>query len=175
VFVSTVVGFPHGSSATATKVFEAERALDDGARELDMVLNIGRLRSGLADEVRDDIAAVVEIAADRGGIVKVIFENAFLDDAQKVLACRLSEEAGATFVKTSTGFAPSGATIDDLRLMRRSVGPDVQVKAAGGVRTLDALLEVMAIGVTRVGATATETILEDFKARKAAVEPAAVG
>jgi deoxyribose-phosphate aldolase len=175
VFVSTVVGFPHGSSTTATKVFEAERALHDGARELDMVLNVGRLRSGLADEVRDDIAAVVEVAAARGAIVKVIFENAYLDDAQKVLACRLSEEAGAAFVKTSTGFAPSGATIEDLKLMRRSVGPHVQVKAAGGVRTLDALLEVMAVGVTRVGATATETILEDFKARKAALEPAAVG
>jgi deoxyribose-phosphate aldolase len=175
VFVSTVVGFPHGSSTTATKVFEAERALGNGARELDMVLNVGRLRSGLADEVRDDIAAVVEVAAARGAIVKVIFENAYLDDAQKVLACRLSEEAGAAFVKTSTGFAPSGATIEDLKLMRRSVGPHVQVKAAGGVRTLDALLEVMAVGVTRVGATATETILEDFKARKSALEPAAVG
>jgi deoxyribose-phosphate aldolase len=175
VFVSTVVGFPHGSSTTATKVFEAERALDDGARELDMVLNVGRLRSGLADEVRADISAVVRVAAARGAIVKVIFENAYLDDAQKVLACRLSEEAGAAFVKTSTGFAPSGATIEDLKLMRRSVGPHVQVKAAGGVRTLDALLEVMAVGVTRVGATATETILEDFKARKAALEPAAVG
>jgi deoxyribose-phosphate aldolase len=175
VFVSTVVGFPHGSSTTATKVFEAERALDDGARELDMVLNFGLLRSGLADEVRADISAVVRVAAARGAIVKVIFENAYLDDAQKVLACRLSEEAGAAFVKTSTGFAPSGATIEDLKLMRRSVGPHVQVKAAGGVRTLDALLEVMAVGVTRVGATATEAILEDFKARKSALEPAAVG
>ena len=174
VFVSTVVGFPHGSSATATKVFEAERALEDGAREIDMVLNIGRLRSGLAEEVRDDVAAVVAAAQAKGAIVKVIFENAYLDDAQKELACRLSEEAGAAFVKTSTGFAPGGATIEDLKLMRRSVGPHVQVKAAGGVRTLDALLEVMAVGVTRIGATATETILEDFKARKAALEPAAV-
>jgi len=176
VYVSTVVGFPHGSSTTATKVFEAERALDDGARELDMVVSIGRLRSGRADEVREDIAAVVEVARAGGAIVKVIFENAYLDDAQKELACRLSEEAGAAFVKTSTGFASGGATIEDLKLMRRSVGPGVQVKAAGGVRTLDALLEVMAIGVTRVGATATETILEDFKTRKAALEhPAAVG
>ena len=175
VYVSTVVGFPHGSSTTATKVFEAARALKDGAREFDMVLSIGRLRSGRADEVREDIAAVVEIARAGGAIVKVIFENAYLDDAQKELACRLSEEAGAAFVKTSTGFAPGGATIEDLKLMRRSVGPNVQVKAAGGIRTLDALLEVMAIGVTRVGATATETILEDFKARKAALEPAGVG
>jgi deoxyribose-phosphate aldolase len=174
VFVSTVVGFPHGSSTTATKVFEAERALEDGARELDMVLNVGRLRSGLAEEVQADIAAVVEVAAARGAIVKVIFENAYLDDPQKELACRLSEEAGAAFVKTSTGFAPGGATIDDLKLMRRSVGLNIQIKAAGGIRTLDALLEVMAVGVTRVGATATEAILEDFKARKAALEPAGV-
>ena len=175
VFVSTVVGFPHGSSATETKAFEAERAVELGAREIDMVLNIGRLRSGRADEVREDIAAVVAVARAKGAIVKVIFENAYLDDAQKELACRLSEEAGASFVKTSTGFAPGGATIEDLKLMRRCVDPNVQVKAAGGVRTLDALLEVMAVGVTRIGATATETILEDFKARKAALEPAAVG
>jgi deoxyribose-phosphate aldolase len=175
VFVSTVVGFPHGSSATETKVFEAERALGLGAREIDMVINIGRLRSGRSDEVREEIAAVVAAGAAKGAIVKVIFENAYLDDAQKELACRLSEEAGAAFVKTSTGFAPGGATIEDLKLMRRCVGPSVQVKAAGGVRTLDALLEVMAVGVTRIGATATETILEDFKVRKAALEPAAVG
>ena len=175
VFVSTVVGFPHGSSATETKVFETKHAIELGAREIDMVLNIGRLKSGRADEVRDDIAAVVSAAAAKDVIVKVIFENAYLDDAQKELACRLSEEAGAAFVKTSTGFATGGATIEDLKLMRRCVGPHVQVKAAGGVRTLDALLEVMAVGVTRIGATATETILEDFKARKAAVEHAAVG
>jgi deoxyribose-phosphate aldolase len=175
VLVSTVVGFPHGSSSTETKAFEAERAVELGAREVDMVLNIGRLRSGRAEEVRDDIAAVVAVAQAKCAIVKVIFENAYLDDAQKELACRLSEEAGAAFVKTSTGFAPSGATIDDLKLMRRCVGPHVQVKAAGGIRTLDALLEVMAVGVTRIGATATETMLEDFKARKAALEPAAVG
>jgi deoxyribose-phosphate aldolase len=175
VFVSTVVGFPHGSSTAETKAFEAQRAVDLGAREIDMVLNIGRLRSGLADEVQEEIAAVVAVARAKGAIVKVIFENAYLDEAQKELACRLSEEAGAAFVKTSTGFAPSGATIEDLKLMRRCVGPDVQVKAAGGVRTLDALLEVMAVGVTRIGATTTEAILEDFKARKAAREHAAVG
>jgi deoxyribose-phosphate aldolase len=175
VFVSTVVGFPHGSSATETKAFEAARAVELGAREIDMVLNIGWLRSGRAEQVREEIGAVVAVAQARGAIVKVIFENAYLDDAQKELACRLSEKAGAAFVKTSTGFAPGGATIDDLRLMRRCVGPQVQVKAAGGVRNLDALLEVMAVGVTRIGATATETILEDFKARKAALEPAVVG
>jgi deoxyribose-phosphate aldolase len=138
-----------------------------------MVLNIARLRSGLDDEVRDEIGAVVEAATARGAIVKVILENAYLDDEQKVRGCRLAEEAGAQFVKTSTGFAPSGATIEDLKLMRASVSPRVQVKAAGGVRTLDALLEVMSVGVTRVGATATETMLEDFKARKAALETVA--
>jgi deoxyribose-phosphate aldolase len=175
VDVSTVVGFPHGSSTTATKAFEAEQALADGARELDMVLNIGRLRSGRADDVRDDIEAVVRVADARGAIVKVILENAYLDDAEKELGCTLAEEAGAAFVKTSTGFAPGGATIDDLKLMRRTVGPSVQVKAAGGVRTLDALLDVMAVGVTRIGATATEVILEDFKARKAALETAVAG
>lgn len=174
VLVSTVIGFPHGSSATTTKVFEAERALDDGAHELDMVLNIGRLRSGRDAEVRDEIRAIVETAATRDAIVKVILENAYLDDEQKVLGCRLAEEAGAQFVKTSTGFAPSGATIADLELMRATVSPSVQVKAAGGVRTLDALLEVMNVGVTRIGATATETILEDFKARKAVLAAAAV-
>ena len=167
VVVSTVIGFPHGSSTTATKVFEAERALADGASELDMVLNIGRLRSGRDDEVREEIAAVVAAAAAHDAIVKVILENAYLDDEQKVRGCRLAEAAGARFVKTSTGFAPGGATIPDLVLMRASVSPRVEVKAAGGVRTLDALLEVMNVGVTRVGATATETILEEFKARKA--------
>ena len=175
VFVSTVVGFPHGSSATETKVFETERAVALGAREIDMVLNLGRLRSGRLDEVGEEIAAVVAAARARDAIVKVILENAYLDDAQKEVACRLAEEGGAAFVKTSTGFAPGGATIEDMKLMRRCVGAHVQVKAAGGVRTLDALLEVMGVGVTRVGATATETILEDFKARKAALEPAAVG
>lgn len=167
VFVSTVVGFPHGSSRTETKVREAELALADGARELDMVLNIGRLRSGRGDDVREDIAAVVRTATAAGAIVKVILENAYLSDTEKELGCRLAEEAGAAFVKTSTGFAPGGATIEDLKLMRRTVGPHVQVKAAGGVRTLDALLEVMSVGVTRIGATATATILDEFTARKA--------
>jgi len=169
VLVSTVVGFPHGSSTPATKAFEAERALDDGAHELDMVLNIARLRSGRDDEVRDEIRTIVELALRRGAIVKVILENAYLTDEQKVLGCRLAEQAGAHFVKTSTGYAPTGATIEDLQLMRASVSPHIQVKAAGGVRTLDALLDVLSVGVTRVGATTTETMLEDFKARKAAL------
>ena len=166
VKVSTVIAFPHGSSTTVVKAFEAEQAIAEGAEELDMVLNIGRLRSGADDEVRADIRAVVEVAAGRA-LVKVILENAYLDEAQKLLGCRLSEEAGADFVKTSTGFAPSGATLDDLRLMRQTVSPGIGVKAAGGVRTLDALIEALNAGATRVGATATQAILEDFKTRKA--------
>jgi len=162
VAVSTVIGFPHGSSTTAVKVFETEQALSDGAVELDMVLNIGELRSGNYQFVKGDIQAVVTAAHTRGAIVKVIFENAYLTDEQKITACKLSEAAGADFVKTSTGFAQSGATIPDLILMRQNVSPHVQVKAAGGVRTLDAILDVIDAGATRVGATATATILDDF-------------
>lgn len=168
VKVSTVIGFPHGSNLTAIKVAEAQAAMDEGALELDMVLNIGQLRSGKVDEVRQDIQAVCQAAHARGVKVKVIFENAYLDDEQKILACQLSEAAGADWVKTSTGFAPGGATLEDLRLMRANVGRSVQVKAAGGVRTLDAILEVLEVGVTRVGATATAAILDEFDRRMAA-------
>jgi deoxyribose-phosphate aldolase len=132
-----------------------------------MVIQIGALKSGRDSDVRADIAAVVEVAHHAGAIVKVIFENAYLTDDEKIRACHLSEAADADFVKTSTGFAPSGATHDDLILMRANTSPHIGVKAAGGVRTLDALLEVMALGVTRVGATATATMLDDFRARKA--------
>jgi deoxyribose-phosphate aldolase len=172
VAVGTVIGFPHGGHRTDTKVFEARQALADGATELDMVIQIGALKSGRDDDVQADIAAVVELAHASGAIVKVIFENAYLTDDEKVRACHLSEAAGADFVKTSTGFAPGGATHEDLALMRRSVSPHIQVKAAGGIRTLDALLDVMALGVTRVGATATKAILDDFRARRAGLTPA---
>ena len=172
VAVGTTIGFPHGNHLTATKVFEAERALADGATELDMVIQIGALKSGRDADVLADIRAIVEVAHAGGAIVKVIFENAYLTDEEKIRACHLTEAAGAEFVKTSTGFAPTGATHDDLRLMRANTSPHVQVKAAGGVRTLDALLDVMALGVTRVGATATATIIDDFRARKAGMVPA---
>jgi len=168
VAVGTVIGFPHGGTTTAVKVFEAEQALRAGATELDMVINIGALRSGRDGYVRDEIAAVVAPAHAAGAIVKVILENAYLDDDQKVRACRLAEDAGADFVKTSTGFAPTGATHEDLALMRRSVSPRIGVKAAGGVRTLDGLLAVMELGVTRIGATQTAAILDEFRARKGA-------
>ena len=180
VAVGTTIGFPHGNHRTETKVFEARQALADGATELDMVLPIGALRSGRDADVQADIAAVVEVAHAAGAIVKVIFENAYLTDDEKIRACRLAEAAGADFVKTSTGFAPSGATHHDLRLMRANTSAHVGIKAAGGVRSLDALLEVMALGVTRIGATATEAIILEFRARKAGaapsgVAPAAVG
>jgi deoxyribose-phosphate aldolase len=166
VIVSTVVGFPHGSNHTSIKVAEAQLAMDEGALELDMVLNIGQLRSGKHDFVRDDIKAICDLAHARGVKVKVIFENAYLTNEEKITACKLSEAAGADWVKTSTGFAASGATLDDLRLMRANVNGDIQVKAAGGVRTLPALLDVIDVGVTRCGATATATILDDFKLMK---------
>ena len=173
VAVGTVVGFPHGYCTTETKVAETRQALGDGATEIDMVLQIGALRSGRDADVESDIASVVEVAHAAGAIVKVIFENAYLTDDEKVRACRATEAAGADFVKTSTGFAPTGATHDDLRLMRANTSSHIGVKAAGGVRTLDALLDVMALGVTRIGATATQTIIEDFRARRAGGAPAA--
>ena len=172
VAVGTVVGFPHGSSTTATKVFEATHAIEDGATELDMVIDIGALKSGRDDDVRRDIEAVVAVGHLGGAIVKVILENAYLTDDEKVRGSQVTEAAGADFVKTSTGFAPGGATHEDLALMRRTVSPQVQVKAAGGVRTLDALIDVMNLGVTRVGATATKAIIDDFRARKGGAAPA---
>ena len=173
VAVGTVIGFPHGSSRTETKVYEARLALEDGASELDMVIDIAGLVSGEDAHVQDQISQVVELAHAENALVKVILENAYLTDELKVRGCELVEAAGADFVKTSTGFAPTGATIEDLKLMRRSVSPRVQVKAAHGIRTLDALVEVLEIGVTRVGATQTAAILDEFKARKAGT--AAVG
>lgn len=163
VAVGTVVSFPHGHSATSIKVAEAKQAVEDGATELDMVLNIGWLLSGRYDEVEADIAAVVEVSGD--SLVKVIFENSYLTDQQKITACHLTESAGADYVKTSTGFAPTGATIEDLRLMKDNVGTEMKVKAAHGVRTLDALLAVIEAGAERCGATATATMLDDYRSR----------
>lgn len=168
VLVGTVVGFPHGSTTTAVKVAEARALVAAGADELDMVLHIGRLRGGETGYVHDDIAAVVDAA--QGRTVKVILENAYLTDEQKVTGCRIAERAGAHFVKTSTGFAPGGATLEDIRLMRAAVSSRVEVKAAGGVRTLDTLLALHDAGATRFGATATEAILDDLAARAGVTE-----
>jgi deoxyribose-phosphate aldolase len=161
VLTGTVLGFPHGTTSTAAKVAEARRALDDGAAELDMVLHVGRLLSGDVAAVEDDIAAVVAEAGDT--VVKVILETVFLDDAAISAGCRAAERAGAAFVKTSTGFAGGGATMRDLEVMRAAVGDRMRIKASGGVRSLDTLLAMRAIGVDRFGTSATATILGDVE------------
>lgn len=167
VFVSTTIGFPHGGHLTKVKVFESEAAIDDGAVELDMVVNIGKVLSGDWTYVAADVKAVIDAAHRRGAKVKVIFENALLKDDHKKELCRICGDAGADWVKTSTGYAETGATIDDLKLMRAHSPSHVQVKAAGGVRSFDTLMAVRDVGVTRVGATATKAILEDAKAKLA--------
>jgi len=165
VQASTTIGFPHGGHLTKVKVYEAELAMADGATELDMVVNIGKVLSDEWNAVASDIAAVVETAHAGGAKVKVIFENAYLQDRHKIELCRICGEVRADWVKTSTGYAETGATIEDLTLMRKHSPAWVQVKAAGGVRTLEKLLQVREIGVTRVGATATKAILDEAKAR----------
>jgi deoxyribose-phosphate aldolase len=168
VKASTTIGFPHGGHKTSIKVAETESALDDGGQELDMVVNIGKVRSGDWKYVSDDIRAVNEVAVARGQIVKVIFENCFLDTAQKIKLCEICGELRVAFVKTSTGYGETGATIEDLTLMRKHSPPWVQVKAAGGVRDYDKILEVRKIGVTRVGATRSKDMLEECRRRLAA-------
>jgi deoxyribose-phosphate aldolase len=162
----TIIGFPHGYHTTETKAFEASQAIARGARELNMVINISKLLSGDYESVRNDIKAVVDVARGAGVIVMVILENCYLTNELKEIGCRLSEEAGADFVKTSTGFSPGGATIEDLKLMRRAVSPKVQIKAAGGVRDLDMALKVREAGATRFGATKTAEIMEECYRRK---------
>jgi deoxyribose-phosphate aldolase len=165
VEVGTTIGFPHGGHATEVKVFEARKAMDDGATELDMVVNIGQAIGGQWDAVRDDIAAVTRAAHDRGAIVKVIFENCYLSDDQKVRLCQVCGEVNADYVKTSTGYGTGGATHEDLILMRRSAPPHVKLKAAGGVRTLDAAIAVAELGCDRIGASKTAEMLDELKAR----------
>jgi deoxyribose-phosphate aldolase len=160
VKVCSVVGFPLGASATEIKVAETAAAIGDGAHEIDMVLNIGELRGSNHDAVRADIQAVVEAAHAGGAIVKVILETALLNDEQKVAASLLAKEAGADFVKTSTGFGPGGATGEDVALLRRTVGSAMGVKASGGVRTLEDLQTMAAAGANRVGASASVKIVE---------------
>jgi deoxyribose-phosphate aldolase len=160
VKVCTVVGFPLGATSTEAKVAETEAALRVGAQEIDMVQNVGALRSGDHDAVKNDMAAVAEAAHRAGAILKVILETALLDDNQKVMACMLAKMARADFVKTSTGFGPSGATVHDVELMRMAVGPEMGVKASGGIRTLDDLRKMTAAGATRIGASASVKIVE---------------
>ena len=160
VKVCTVVGFPLGATSTEAKVAEAAAAVRAGAQEVDMVINVGALRSGDQEAVKVDIAQVVKVSHEAGAIVKVILETALLDDNQKAVACTLCKLAGADFVKTSTGFGPSGATAHDVALMRSVVGPDMGVKASGGIRTLHDLQAMTAAGATRIGASASVKIVE---------------
>lgn len=161
VSASTVIGFPHGGHTTKVKVAEAEQAIADGGQELDLVCNISRVVSEDWEYVKADLKAVIDVTHAAGQKVKVIFENCFLNESQKIRLCEICSELGADWVKTSTGFGSGGATMEDLKLMRRHAAPTVQVKAAGGIRKLDALLECRAIGVTRIGTSATSVILND--------------
>jgi deoxyribose-phosphate aldolase len=159
------VGFPHGGHTTAIKVAEARQALADGGEELDMVVNISKVLSGDWDYVTTDIREVVAVTHSAGQKVKVIFENCYLNDGQKIRLCEICSDLNADWVKTSTGYGTGGATHADLRLMRQHAAPHVQVKAAGGVRDLNAQLEVRALGVSRIGATRTAAMLEDARTR----------
>jgi deoxyribose-phosphate aldolase len=182
VMVSTVVGFPHGNSRVDVKVFETERAIDDGAEEIDMVVNIGKVLSEDWEYVRNEIAAIVGVTRKHKAALKVIFENDYLmGDLHKIKLCEICSELGVDFVKTSTGYgfvkqddgtySYKGATEADLVLMRKHTSASVEVKAAGGVRTLEDTLKVRALGVTRIGATATETILLAMDGKEAGESP----
>ena len=163
VMPSTTIGFPHGGHTTAIKQAEAERAIADGCQELDMVVNISQVLSGNWDYVKADIKAVVEVAHASDRKVKVIFENCYLNDDQKIRLCEICSELKVDWVKTSTGYGTGGATIEDLTLMRKHADDHVQVKAAGGVRVFEKLLEVRDLGVSRVGASATKVILDECR------------
>jgi deoxyribose-phosphate aldolase len=165
VKASTTIGFPHGGQATVVKLAEARQALSDGGEELDLVVNLSQVLSGKWDFVRSDLGAVIEAAHQAGAKVKVIFENCYLKDPQKVRLCEISGELQADWVKTSTGYGTGGATLEDLKLMRSHSPPRVQVKAAGGIRDLDALLAVRALGVTRIGCTRTREVLDECRRR----------
>jgi deoxyribose-phosphate aldolase len=161
VAVCAVAGFPLGATTPAAKAFEARQAIDCGAREIDMVLDVGHLKSGDLDAVRRDIEAVTAVCRAGGALCKVIIEAPLLTDPEKRQACLAAKDAGADFVKTATGFGPGGATVFDVALMRRTVGPSMGVKASGGVRDLRAVRELIAAGATRIGTSASLAILEE--------------
>jgi len=165
VAASTTIGFPHGGHTTGIKLAEARQALADGGQELDMVVNISQVLSGAWDYVRQDIAAVVTLAHDSGAKVKVIFENCYLNSEHKIRLCEICGDLRADWVKTSTGYGTSGATLEDLALMRKHAPPHVQVKAAGGVRDLDTLIKIRELGVSRCGASRTKEMLDDCRQR----------
>ena len=163
VKVASVIGFPLGATPTEVKVFEAKKALEDGADELDMVINIGALKDRDYDYVRRDIEEVVKVAHERGAKVKVIIETCYLTDEEKIKACELAREAGADFVKTPTGFGTGGATVEDVRLMRKVVGEEMGVKAAGGIRTYEQALAMIEAGANRIGTSSGVKIVEGAK------------
>lgn len=166
--VGSVAGFPLGASATAAKVADADFALAHGAAEIDMVQHVAAAKAGRWEEVHDDIAAVVECAGTYGAIVKVILETCYLSEDEKVRACMAAVEAGAAFVKTSTGLGPGGATCDDVRLLRRTAPAYVGVKAAGGIRTLQQVMQMAAAGANRIGSSNTESIIRELEHKGAA-------
>jgi deoxyribose-phosphate aldolase len=163
--VGSVSGFPHGSTTTAAKLYETRDLLRRGAKEIDMVINISKLLSRQFQHVETEVSQMAEACHQQGAILKVIFENAYLTDELKIIACRICDKARADFIKTSTGFAPTGYTLEDLNLMRKYSSPKMRIKAAGGVRSLEKVLEVYEAGCSRFGATATVAILEDWKAQ----------
>ena len=167
VKVCTVIGFPHGSHETAIKVAEAELALAEGCTELDMVINIGKMIAGNTEYVKNEIKLLADAAHAKGAILKVILETCYLTDEQKITCCHLAEEAGADFVKTSTGYGSKGCTIDDLKLMRAAVSANVRVKGSGGIRDLDTVLSARAVGASRCGVSATAAIMAEAEKRYA--------
>ena len=173
VLPSTVIGFPLGGHSTTTKAAEAKQAVADGCEELDMVVNISKVLSGDWDYVRSDIQAVIEIAHAANRKVKVIFENCYLKDEHKIRLCEICGEVNADWVKTSTGFGTGGATLDDLRLMRKHASDQVQVKAAGGVRDVETMISVKEIGATRVGSSSTQKLMAAFR-KQLELEPIVV-
>lgn len=165
VKASTTIGFPHGGHTTAIKRAEAQQALSDGCQELDMVVNVGRVLSDDWDYVTAEIKAVIQVTHDAGQRVKVIFENCYLEERHKIRLCEICSELDADWVKTSTGYGSQGATFADVQLMVENTPPQVEVKAAGGIRDLDTLLKFLELGATRVGASRTQQLLDEFKTR----------
>lgn len=163
VLITTVIGFPHGTTTTNTKLEEAKEAIENGAVELDLVINIGKLKSGEYEYVRNEIKIITDYAHSKNVKIKVIFENCFLNDEEKIRACQICNETNVDWAKTSTGFGAGGAEDKDIKLMREHCKPEIQIKAAGGVRTLERAIEVKELGCTRFGATATVDILERLK------------
>ena len=171
VKAGSVSGFPHGSQNTATKLYETRDLLRRGAREIDMVIAISKLLSREFQHVQMELLQMSEICHKEGALLKVILENAYLTDELKIIACRCCERAEVDFVKTSTGFAPTGYTVEDVKLMRKHLPEEIGIKAAGGLRTVDQVLEVYELGCTRVGATSTAALLDEWKARLAPPPP----